>query len=907
MNSSSKLTWFLLLSAHAVGASPPRRSGSGNMNGRYSVASGARQDVPFNDDYASKGHEYFDVWAPEIATHYAEVFWTDQGNQPLPQHVVDRFKGKVMAITGYEMDQVMVTPTGHPGEQPEKDVSVPINWAYNHHYMAWMTGDHSRLQKVRASPEDPMAHGADSMWMAVDEPSAAARVHKSAPTAQMFSEGNGGESRKSFHGYPNGYAQLIDSPTMWHITPMQIDTRNRDCGATPADVGRCARFTAGPEPRQAHFGRGRDAPEGGFNYSGVLECPCNGRYGGDPVIYGDTKTKAIVNDYAAVTSGTCSARQRIPNAATCFKVVPTIGINATKFNNRTIADPKLPSACSVVRESDGSATVYYNAQGEAPCTSGTKQQGTSTTSPVGVSLALSLDSTDLFKRSPPGKYCSENRAGVLRQFKTPSDSKSDALKARTQCEQYCFGEERCWGCSVDCQGAPLYYGILGVGCQWSAVTACGEQLDWSGSIDGDVSQKVASGGVATITVSGPADGWFGVGLDAHLMCDLPYALIVNDQGVQEQKLGTCGDEGCHCGGTKLASSVNVTSNTVTGGVRTVVMTRPLKGLTKDHYSFDPTKEQTMHLITAVGHSQTFAYHKAHGPAEISLTSVGTATCICDVKSEGSLCDNNGQHCSQFTKNCVPEPAGDLLQQANPTCTSKTYVGGLRCCAHGRIMLDADQEIRPELLRYHIKFRFWFQEYQDNVPKTGRPSHYDLPRIYYQTEANAGEYDIPPAFVRPGETIVGYPGWPVGKPTPGTTCTGTCPDGPDCECIHTITYHWNVSNIRLLYAGGHCHAPSCVSLELYRNDTGTPKLLCRQLPKYGQGRVHEDKFDEAGYLALPPCLWGEEPGLEPSQFLPANTPLVSIKKNRNTHMGHFGEMASWQMRGVSFPAPDPVYI
>lgn len=52
-------------------------TGSGNMNGKYRVASGARQDVGFNDDYASKGHEYFDVWAPEIATHYGEVFWTD--------------------------------------------------------------------------------------------------------------------------------------------------------------------------------------------------------------------------------------------------------------------------------------------------------------------------------------------------------------------------------------------------------------------------------------------------------------------------------------------------------------------------------------------------------------------------------------------------------------------------------------------------------------------------------------------------------------------------------------------------------------------------------------------------------------------------------------------------------------
>merc|ERR1719330_1914271 len=86
-----------------------------NMNGDYLVASGDKFGVLFNADYASKGHEYFDVWAPEIATHYGEVFWADQGNQPLPDHIVERFAGKVMAITGYEQDQVMVIPTGHPG------------------------------------------------------------------------------------------------------------------------------------------------------------------------------------------------------------------------------------------------------------------------------------------------------------------------------------------------------------------------------------------------------------------------------------------------------------------------------------------------------------------------------------------------------------------------------------------------------------------------------------------------------------------------------------------------------------------------------------------------------------------------------------------------------------------------
>ena len=102
------------------------------------------------------------------------------GKQALPTEIVARFANKTMAITGYEMDMVMVQPTGQPGAHPTQDVSVPINWAYNpspslspspspssspgpspspnpnpnpsqvpinwaynHHYEAWMTGRYS--------------------------------------------------------------------------------------------------------------------------------------------------------------------------------------------------------------------------------------------------------------------------------------------------------------------------------------------------------------------------------------------------------------------------------------------------------------------------------------------------------------------------------------------------------------------------------------------------------------------------------------------------------------------------------------------------------------------------------------------------------------------------------------------
>ena len=123
--------------------------------------------------------------------------------------------------------------------------------------------------------------------------------------------------------------------------------------------------------------------------------------------------------------------------------------------------------------------------------------------------------------------------------------------------------------------------------------------------------------------------------------------------------------------------------------------------------------------------------------------------------------------------------------------------------------------------------------------------------------------------------------------------------PNDEPLPQHRYHWaHPEDMRLIYAGGHCHAPSCLSIELFRNDTG--ELLCRQLPYYGGGDVAKDKFDEAGYVVLPPCLWGpEEEGLQASFVVPKGTPLHSIKKNRNTNMGHYGEMASWQMRGTSF--------
>merc|ERR1712072_239089 len=59
--------------------------------------------------------------------------------------------------------------------------------------------------------------------------------------------------------------------------------------------------------------------------------------------------------------------------------------------------------------------------------------------------------------------------------------------------------------------------------------------------------------------------------------------------------------------------------------------------------------------------------------------------------------------------------------------------------------------------------------------------------------------------------------------------GCSKDPKSGRWIHTIngTYH---GNGRLSAAHFHCHAPTCVSIKMYRNDTG--ELLCAEYPVYG---------------------------------------------------------------------------
>jgi len=308
----------------------------------------------------------------------------------------------------------------------------------------------------------------------------------------------------------------------------------------------------------------------------------------------------------------------------------------------------------------------------------------------------------------------------------------------------------------------------------------------------------------------------------------------------------------------------------------------VQGASPDHYSFD-ISQPSIPAIFASGTSPTFSYH---GPTTrtggtINIAAMDSPTCICSSGVSGSI---NG---IPFSKDCRPVPYGDLLQQRNPSCRVDTYQGGLHCCHHQVVLLDKDQAQPEPLMTYHLKFRFYYQPY--TTPDTGTAaaaSHRNLLRMWHQTEENSGEYDV-----------VG-----CDEGTPAESCVFQITSRftvremvEECDVRSRPTCWGNTTGydgIHLIYAAGHCHAPSCLSMELYHADTG--RLLCAHYPLYGRS---DNIFDELGFIAIPPCLFGsEEEGLRPPTFLPFDANLLSIKRNNNTYT-HYGEMAMWQMRGV----------
>jgi len=207
---------------------------------------------------------------------------------------------------------------------------------------------------------------------------------------------------------------------------------------------------------------------------------------------------------------------------------------------------------------------------------------------------------------------------------------------------------------------------------------------------------------------------------------------------------------------------------------------------------------------------------------------------------------------------------------------RTYVGGQTACHHMWSLLDADQPIpwadRPLALR--MKFRFWVQPYNVSY-------HMPLRRVTWGI-ATPVEYDVP-------------------KCAAGITGCELHADGK--TWVHTIRGTYKGEG-RLVAAHFHCHAPTCLSMSMYRCEPGvaecnatTGTLLCEERPVYGgTGKVDRPSMDEPGFILQPPCLWGRaEFGLEaPPEVDSAKGYMLHSVKTANATYGHHGEMAWQQM-------------
>lgn len=354
-----------------------------------------------------------------------------------------------------------------------------------------------------------------------------------------------------------------------------------------------------------------------------------------------------------------------------------------------------------------------------------------------------------------------------------------------------------------------------------------------------------------------------------------YAIVVDGQGkLSEHKLGD------HAPGQVLETSVEILSNTVVGGKRTVVVRRPLRGRTRDYFTFDATTS-SMPILTALGAGAKFAHHKVRAGSSLTFSAVGEGASTCVCQGRGSTLPF-GQGVGtiggiEYSPGCYPAPYTDLIRQKNPSCDVRTYVGGMQCCRHGTILLDADQEVPPHEDEVFFKWRFYHRPWK----ATDTQVH---PFVWYISHARASiEYDA----------------------------TAAAPGTPPEEAVHRITSNFTGADIvkrsrgdlkraqhgvKLIQAGCHCHSPGCLSLQLFNMDTG--KLVCEVTPVVGNGT---EAMNEEAYIFLPPCVWGSaEEGLASPPVFQLDTNFTAIKRVNNT-VYHYGVMAIFQMH-TAYVAP-----
>ena len=180
----------------------------------YQISNPPAAGGAYSTDFENNVHgpvEHFDVYGT-VQTKYSEVYWTRNAPIPLPPALVQRFQGKVMAITGYEIDQV-TSPHAPPNATHAPlsgfacypdcgvgDKSVPIYHAYNHHYFSWLVGAGAEVFDLAEPTKYP------------NPTRTAVRARRPEmggyPTSIVFKENPGGEPR-------GGLSKVVPRVSSW--------------------------------------------------------------------------------------------------------------------------------------------------------------------------------------------------------------------------------------------------------------------------------------------------------------------------------------------------------------------------------------------------------------------------------------------------------------------------------------------------------------------------------------------------------------------------------------------------------------------------------------------------------------------------------------------------------------------
>lgn len=215
---------------------------------------------------------------------------------------------------------------------------------------------------------------------------------------------------------------------------------------------------------------------------------------------------------------------------------------------------------------------------------------------------------------------------------------------------------------------------------------------------------------------------------------------------------------------------------------------------------------------------------------------------------------------------------------NPACDGMSYHGGLHCCHHTWYLTDTedDANIPPEVDTYYLKWRYYFQEY---TPPTLHPaalaapaSHEHLHHWVFLIDDAVNDYEE-----------VGCPA----SVTDRSKCVGNITAHVTARTMGLEDVPKHFTGVTPYVMTPHCHAPSCLRQELWNADTN--ELICGVTARYGTD--DKELYNEANYVALPPCLWGHQPGLQKPITISPDTNLRAIKYFNNSFR-HLGQMAQW---------------